>query len=90
MGIYDDLLTLSHYLQVALDRDMEKRLVQLSFSAAFDWVSHRGLLYQLRSVSDGGQFLFTVSEVFLAIKGSGCVWVIRSVRQLMWFRECPR
>ena len=57
----DALLTLSHNLQVALDRSMKGRLVQLDFSAAFDRVSHRGLLYKLRSIGVGGQFLSIVS-----------------------------
>ena len=29
---------------------MEARLVQLDFSATFDRVSHRGMLYKLRSM----------------------------------------
>ena len=53
----DALFTLSHHLQVALGRDVEGRLVQLDFSAAFARVSHRGLLYKLRSISVGRQFL---------------------------------
>ena len=40
---------------------MERKLVQLSISAAFDMVSNSGLLYKLRSISVGGQFLFIVS-----------------------------
>ena len=36
------LLTLSHHLQVALDRGMEGRLVKLDFSAAFKKVNHCG------------------------------------------------
>ena len=64
-GTCDALLTLSHHLQVALDRGMEGRLVQLSVSAAFDRVSHRGQLCKLRSMGVGGQFLSAVS-VFLS------------------------
>ena len=56
------LLTLSHHLQVALDRGMEGRLLQLDFSAAFDGVSHCGLLYKLRSTGVGRQYLSIVSE----------------------------
>ena len=41
---------------------MEGRLVQLDFSAAFDRVSHRGLLRKLSSIGVGGQFLSIVSE----------------------------
>ena len=58
LGTCDALLTLSHHLQAALNRDIEGRYVQLDFSAAFDRVSHRGLLYKLRSIGIGGQFLF--------------------------------
>ena len=39
----DALLTVSHHLQVAVNRGIEGRLVQLDFSTAFDRVSHRGL-----------------------------------------------
>ena len=35
---------------------MEKRLVQLDFSAAFDRVSLNGLLLKLRSIGVGEQF----------------------------------
>ena len=41
---------------------MEGRLVQLEFSAAFDRVSHHGLLYKLRSIGVRGQFLSRVSQ----------------------------
>ena len=53
-----------HDLQVALDSDIEGRLVQLNFSAPFDIVSHCCLLYKLRFIGIGGQFLSTVSEFF--------------------------
>ena len=43
---------------------MERRIVQFDFSAAFDRVSHRGLLYKLRSIGVGDQFLSIVSELF--------------------------
>ena len=45
---------------------MEGRLVQLDFSAAFDRVSHCGLLYKLRCISVGGQFLSIISDLFSA------------------------
>ena len=41
---------------------MEERLFQLNFSAAFDSVGHLGLLYKLKSIGVGGQFLPMVSE----------------------------
>ena len=59
---FDVLLTLSHRLQVALNKGIEERLVQVDFSAAFNGVSHCGLLYKLRSESVGGKFLFIVWE----------------------------
>ena len=55
------LLTLFHHLEVALDRDMAGRLVKLNFSAAFNRVSHCGLL-KLRSIDVGRQFRSIVSE----------------------------
>ena len=61
-GTSDALLKLSHHLQVALDRSVEGKLVQLDFSAAFDRIRHIGLLYKFRSVGVGGQFLPIVSE----------------------------
>ena len=41
---------------------MEGRPVQSDFSAAFDGVSHCGLLYKLRSIGVGGHFLSIVYE----------------------------
>ena len=41
---------------------MERKLVQLDFSTTVDRVSHRGLLYKLRSIGVGGQFLFIIWE----------------------------
>ena len=41
---------------------MEKRLVQLYFSAAFDKISNCGLVYKLRFIGIEKQFLSTVSE----------------------------
>ena len=31
------VVTLSHHVHVALDRDMEEWIVQVNFSASFDW-----------------------------------------------------
>ena len=58
------MLTFSYHLQVAQDRGIERRLVQLDFSAAFDRMSHRGLLYKLKTIDVEGKFLFIVSEFF--------------------------
>ena len=66
---------------------MEGRLVQLDFSAAFDRVSHCGLLYDLRSI--GVSSYFQQYRSSLVIEGSAYVWMGKSVGQL-WFRECHR
>ena len=47
---------------------MEGQLVQLDFLAVFDRVSHHALLYKLRSIGVGGQFLSIVPE-FLSDRG---------------------
>ena len=44
LGCTDTLLTISHHLQKTLDTGMESYIAQLDFSAAFDRVSHSGLL----------------------------------------------
>ena len=44
---------------------MEGRIVQLDFSAAYDRVSHRGLLYKLRFICVGGQLLSIVSKILI-------------------------
>ena len=41
---------------------MEGKFVHLDFSATFNRVSHCGLLYLLRSLGVGGQFLSIVLE----------------------------
>ena len=71
LGTCDTLLTLSHHLQVVLDRVIVGTLivhldltliVHLEFSAAFDRASHRGLSYKLKSIGVRGQFLPIISE----------------------------
>ena len=54
LGCIDALLTTSHHLQKSLDALMESHIVQLYFSAAFDRVSHSGLLFKLKSIGVGG------------------------------------
>ena len=48
-----------------LDRGMNKRLVQLDFSAAFHRVSHCDLLYKLRSIS--GLLFLSIASKFLRV-----------------------
>ena len=57
LGCTDALLTISHHLQKSLDAGMESFIVQLDFSAAFERVSHRGLLFKLKSIGVGGSVL---------------------------------
>ena len=47
---YDVLLCVSHTLQSALESGQEARIVQIDFSAAFDGVNRRGILYMLCSM----------------------------------------
>ena len=54
LGTCDALLCVSHTLQHALESGQEARIVQIDFSAAFDWVNHQGILYKLCSVGIGG------------------------------------
>ena len=65
LGTTDALLHVSHVLQSALDRGNEAKLVQIDFSAAFDRVNHKCLLFKLRSVGVGG-IVFSVIEEFLS------------------------
>ena len=45
-----------------MDKSIEGRLVSSDFPAAFDRGSHCGLLYKLRFIGGGRQFLSIVSE----------------------------
>ena len=56
-GTCDALLTISSYLQRALDCGLEARMVGLDFSAAFDRVNHAALIYKLKLLGLGGPFL---------------------------------
>ena len=47
VGCTDSLLTISRHLQKSLDAGMESYIVQLGCSAAFDRVSHSGLLFKI-------------------------------------------
>ena len=56
LGTCDVLLSVSHTLQRVLRSGNEVRTVQIDFSAAFDMVTHPGILYKLCSVGIGGSF----------------------------------
>ena len=57
LGTYDALLCMSHTQQSAFESGQKARIVQIDFSAAFDTVNHRGILYKLCSVGIGGSVL---------------------------------
>ena len=62
LGCSDALLTISHHLQKSLDAGMESYIVQLDFNAAFERVSHSGLLFKLKSIGVGGSVLSICTE----------------------------
>ena len=64
LGTSDALLLLIHEMQSALDRNCESRLVSLDFSAAFDTVNHKGLIFKIKSVGIGGQVLNILTGSF--------------------------
>ena len=64
LGTCDALLCVSHTLQSALESGQEARIVQIDFSAAFDRVNHKGILYKLCSVGIRS-FLLSILRQFL-------------------------
>ena len=62
MGTCDALLDFVRAGQSELDGGRELALVQLDFSAAFDRVSHRCLLFKLRDAGIGGPILAVLDD----------------------------
>ena len=62
LGTCNALLCVSHTLQSALECGQEARIVQIDFSAAFDRVNHRGILYKLCSVGIGVSMLSVLTQ----------------------------
>ena len=62
LGTCDALLCLFHTLQSALECGQEARIEQIDFSAAFDRVSHLGILYKLCYVGIGGSVLSILTQ----------------------------
>ena len=60
---------------------MKSNIVQLDFSAAFDRVSHSGLLFELKSIGVGGSVLLICTEVLsdrrqrVVVDGAASVWI---------------
>ena len=62
LGTCDALLCMSHTLQSALESGQKAKIMQIDFSAAFDRVSHQGILHGLSSVGIGGSVLSTLTQ----------------------------
>ena len=62
LGTCDALLTITNFVQKALDYGSEVRMVGLDFNAAFDCVNHKGLIFKLRQLGVGGPFLSILTE----------------------------
>ena len=58
----DAVLTISDKVQKALDSGSEARMIGLDFSAAFDRVNHKALIYKLKQLGIGGPFLNILIE----------------------------
>ena len=65
LGTCNALLCVCHALQSALESRQEARIVQIDFSAAFDWVNHLGVLYNLCFMGIGGS-VFSILTQFLS------------------------
>ena len=63
LGTCDALLTITNFVQKALDCGSEMRMVGLDFSAAFDRVNHKALIFKLRQLGVGGPFLSILTEI---------------------------
>ena len=75
LGTCDALLYVSHTMHSALESVQGARIEQIDFSAAFDRVNHRGILYWLCSVGIGGSVLSsdTVSVKPITARYRGCL-----------------
>ena len=62
LGTCDALLTITNFVQKALNCGSEVRMVGLDFSAAFDRVNHKALIFKLRQLGVGGPFLSILTE----------------------------
>ena len=57
LGTCDALLDLTSHMQEDLDKGFETRIVQIDFSAAFDLVNHKALVFKLQNLGIGGWVL---------------------------------
>ena len=81
LGCTGARLAISHHLQKSLDAGMESYIVHLDFSAAFDTVSHSGLLFKLKSISVGGSVVSICTEFLsdrrqrIVVDGAASKWI---------------
>ena len=59
----DALLTITNFVQEALDCGCEVGMAGLYFSAAFDHVNYKALIFEVRQLGIGGSILSTVSKL---------------------------
>ena len=71
LGACDALLTITNFVPEGLDCGCEVRMVGLDFSAAFDRVNHKALIFKLRQLGVGGPFL-NIQLNFYQIDCRGC------------------
>ena len=62
LGTCDALLTITNFVQKALDSGCEVSMVGLEFSAAFNRVNHKALVFRFRQLGVGGPFLSILTE----------------------------
>ena len=65
LGTCDALLTITNFVQKALDCDCKVHMVGLDFSAALDRVNHKIFIFKLRQLGVGGPFLSILIEFLL-------------------------
>ena len=62
-GTCDALLTITNFVQKALDSGSKVCMVSLDFNAAFDRVSHKALIFKVRQLGVGDPFLSILIEL---------------------------
>ena len=62
LGTCDALLSMSHTQQRALESGQDAMIVQIDFSAAFDRVTHQGILSKLSTVGIRGSVLSILTQ----------------------------
>ena len=89
LGTCYALLTITNFVQKALDCGCEVRMVGLDFSAAFDRVNYKALIFKLRQLGIGGPFLSILTE-FYQIDCRGLLLMVSLMIIEMLFRVYHR